>query len=105
SRSFHARARATRRESLAFSAACSDSIFASISCNSETVAPRAIAALRVEATPINSSDSFRLLRSDSISAGVNILPEDIVRGLIGSYWDMLRPVKGKLRLHKQLALL
>ena len=92
------------RELLAFSAALSDSIFASIFCNSAVVAPRAIASSRAEATRINSSPSRIFSRSDSISAGVNISPEDIALNLMGSYWDVLRWVKCKLGLHKQLAL-
>ena len=70
------------RESLAISTTRSDSIFASISCNSAVVAPRAIASSRAEAMRINSSPSLIFSRNDSISAAVNISPEDRV-GLSG----------------------
>ena len=54
---------------------------------------------------INSSPSLIFSRSDSISAGVNISPDDIAFNLMGSRWGVLSWVKRKLGLHKQLALL
>jgi hypothetical protein len=65
------------RESLAFSTTRSDSILLRFPAIPQLSAPRAIASSRAEAMRINSSPSLIFSRSDSISAGANMPPEDL----------------------------